>query len=199
MAQTITCAFCETTQPNAWYCVTCGLALHAIPAPTAEDAPPEGFEATLHDTSEAPELEVAPLLELETTHYDPALALSTQPLPGLETTQVEMDGGAEISFEPEVIPGFEPTSEDSGDGLVSGPVPRPSTCEWCGFPQSRGRLCNACGRSRTRVLVEEQGAKSRNAQEEEHSPRRCAECGSPVIHGQACRICGASSVPRSSE
>lgn len=180
MEHQITCRVCETVQPNAWYCATCGMPLHTIPSPEWVDPPPQGFEPTQLDEAN---VEAAPVPGLEVTRYDDVPELASLPVPGLEH-------GSETPPEYELltpviqpVPGFEPTS----DTFETTPIdPQAAVrCEWCGYPQASGRVCDYCGRARTRVLrsVEGEG-------DDESLVAVCGACGARGANGRACPVCG---------
>lgn len=178
MEHQITCRVCETVQPNAWYCATCGLALHTIPSPEWVDPPPDGFERTHVDD---PSVAVEPIPGLEVTRYDDVAAVASDDVPEIERaseTSLELDL---LTPQVETVPGLEPTS-DTFERLPVDPQAA-TRCEWCGYPQATGRVCDHCGRARTRVLNAVEG-------DRDSLVVVCAACGARGASGRACPVCG---------
>lgn len=192
MSQLITCQVCETTQENAWYCATCGLPLHVIPAPEAQGGPPEGFEPTRLDDD--PFADIDPLPGLELTRHDVVGTVDAEPVPGLEellelaepaasssALLVEIDLLAEIDGAP--LPGFEPTREDFERSAAE--VRSDRTCPYCGHEQAAGRVCDACGRARERLV------RARVSVADDEARVVCRACGGRVkASAQLCSECG---------
>lgn len=145
---------------------------------------------------------ITPLPGLMPTISDPALLMWDEEVPGLEQTIA--DPVPEVSVE--YIPGFEPTApgfldlpgeDDVLPGLERFPEAEklmppeagrtPRRCPYCGYEQAEGRICNNCGRSKSRLLVGDPAAVAEMMNE---TSIRCVACGDTVPHRLQCVGCG---------
>lgn len=145
---------------------------------------------------------ITPLPGLEPTIGDPVLLLWDEPLEGLEPTIAEPVADVPTEF----LDGFEPTApgfidlpgeDDVLPGIERFDEPEktmpeaarrtPKRCPYCGFVQDTGRICNHCGRSKTRLLVGDPDAVAELMNEVNI---RCVACGDTVPHRLQCVGCG---------
>lgn len=188
----VTCEVCETVQIPASVCSECGMAMRLPPgvAPTGD-----------------PAIERMP--ELELTSFESVEALPAEAIPDLDPTIEAPAPDAPVEFVPDVEATahpegeYSPFDEDPSDDLDSvvpdierttlpfgrrtpAPESQPQFCPYCGHEQATGRLCDACGRSRTRILPNRTGVT-----EDDLPLFRCLGCGALVPHTVRCRECGA--------
>lgn len=179
-AHQVTCAVCETPQPPASLCANCGMRLK-VPAGMLKTADPAvervpDFEPTAAEA--VPELRAAAPVGLEQTCLEATPAVVAPIVEGFETTQqllIDLPGDERLAGL-EVADAFEKTS--GPDALD------PLDCPYCGFHQPVGRVCDNCGRMRTRVL-------RRVAGDPRDGPMvSCRGCGARVSHQTLCSDCG---------
>ena len=158
--QEVACPLCETVQPLSLECVECGARLPGVAAVLDVLTPPvEGLEQTRLDTSaaDAPPEEV-PGLEL-TPIADPHLDIADERL-------------------------AEMTEDDRATDLdLPTPEPDKTTCIYCGAAVT-GRVCDACGRSVTKVAPPPRGG-----QGDEQGQLICPGCQSKVPWVAFCEKC----------
>jgi DNA-directed RNA polymerase subunit RPC12/RpoP len=180
MAETpsIVCPVCSTSQPNAWFCVVCGKALHDLPKHLPVETP---VLPDLELTAAAPVVNAAvvPLEGLEPTHHAP------EPAPFGRIADVEPTAAAEVPMEP--LPGFEPTAV----AAPSAPTPYgPVVCRYCGTPWTPGtsRVCDRCG---GRIVVPDAYLGAGEGEPAEGRHVVCPSCGAwEQVPGRRCVGCG---------
>lgn len=156
----VACPLCETVQPLSLECRECGGKLPGARAALDVLTPPMvDLELTALDTSgaDAPP-EAVPGLEL-TPLADPALDIVDERLPDM-------------------------TDDDRAVDLdLPTPEPQLTTCPYCGSPVI-GRVCDACGRSVTKVAPPPKGG-----QGDGRTELVCPGCQSKVPWVEVCEKC----------
>lgn len=185
---------CETVQPPAWVCVTCGLSLKLkgrLP-PEQPIVPVEGLETNAPDSGG--ETFVERLGDLEPTGQAPTPDVRPAGIDGFEATaQLEIldpfgDDGSDR------VPDLERTCEpfERTAGLTGEASPN---CPWCGYVQATGRVCDHCGRSRTRILAPLPAPVARARRPGDDDRVRCPACGAKVLPARLCSDCGTPLAP----
>lgn len=182
----VECEVCQTRQPPRTRCATCDMPMR-LPTgvrPVA-DPPIEPLEGLEHTILDPALLLFDDVVEgLEPTHAAPVFDLPSDPVPGLEQTEHEdvlLIGGVDVVPGLESSETFERTTPESAAAV-------PEECPYCRFRQPEGRVCNACGRAKVRLLVGDPDAKARLLADERV---RCRLCGETVPRQSSCRVCGA--------
>jgi len=170
MGEWVTCEVCDTVQPPATLCQTCGLRLHLPEGTVLEGDPPIEVPPDIERSRDAPvgEVEVDPPPGLVSTAGDEFAELMQLP----ETTE-----DSETTLPPE---GLEPTAEPFERTAVDPVLAR--FCPYCRQPAA-GRVCDRCGWAISRVLPPAPA----HADEADH----CPSCGARQSGGSVCRDCGA--------
>lgn len=174
----VVCPVCETRQPNSWFCVVCGKALHVLPK---------------HVPVTTPALE-----DLELTGLDaPRTNIAVQSLEGFESTHHvaapspagPVSDGESVDFDITLVSDLEDSDTAGGEPVT--PL-APVTCRACGTPWTPGasRICDGCG---MRLTIPGTGPGSRSLADptrpEERAP--CPSCGARDQGvGERCRNCG---------
>ncbi len=180
---TVTCEVCGLIQTPQSACARCGLLLK-VPKELARAGDPP----------------IEPLPDLEPTRWEPD-GLERQ---GIPAPPLDIERGREESIGDvwvERVLGLEPTAERDSSDPPGQPVPglepatepfektvgpealTPTVCPYCGYRQSSGRVCDYCGRVRSRVLPGIGG-------DGEAVTVMCAACGARVLPGALCSDCG---------
>jgi ribosomal protein L32 len=186
----VKCAVCETVQPPATLCATCGVPLH-LPRgvvltadPVIESIP--DFEATSPRLVSTTVEDVMP--DLEITVNPRVSDVPSEFVPGFEPTEELL---LDLPGVDETVPDLEHTVEEF---QKTPPLPPElaNRCQYCGSVQASGRLCDNCGLVRSKVI------ESAEARDGDLAKVRCPGCGSIVPHKELCTDCGAP-LPRSEE
>ncbi len=129
-SMTVVCPVCETSQPLAEECVTCGAKLPGgRNAPSARVDPLEGLEPTLI--------------------FDPRAEVPLERAPDLELTPL---GDPAVAVVPEMVPDIELDRFVDPDGPTA--LPDATVCVYCGAPVT-DRVCDNCGRATSKIAPPE--------------------------------------------
>lgn len=177
----VVCEVCETAQAPATLCANCDMPLklpkgvRPVADPPIERVP--GLEPNAFDDVQ---VYAAPIPDLELTHHDAAPEGVRTFVPGFEPTA---DLLLDLPGEDPVLAGLERTVEEFVPE-TSGAAYAPDACPYCGHVQPGARICDNCGRQRSRVL----GRAARRDVAGE--PVRCHACGARVEPAELCSDCG---------
>lgn len=179
----IKCEVCEMVQPPATLCANCGVALRLPPGtlPTA-DAPIErvpDFEATVGPRVGAVGGERS--ADIEDTLMPPTQEATREFVPGFEATENLV---LDLPGIDEVVPDLEHTTEEFQKTPATPGAD--NRCQYCGFVQASGRLCDNCGLVRSKVAPLSASARA----ERDLQRVRCPGCGAVVPLRELCSDCG---------
>lgn len=189
---TIVCPFCETSQPNAWDCSSCGRPLHDRPKNVAVQVETvDGLEQTRLDPTAMPAAEA--LLEgLETTSIIDSRTIATDGAdPNVEQTAL-VDSSA-IPEGTEAVELEATRIADEAPSLLAFEV----TCRFCNTPWRPGqsRFCTGCGMKvevPAPMLAQVAPLTAKETKAEEDLRRIvCPICGArQQLPGTTCTSCG---------
>lgn len=184
----IECPLCELSNDDAALeCAQCGRALLTFSEGGADVAPIEGL--TLSSFSgETARAQADEVVEgLEQTRFDPVRLAAVEALP-VEQTALAQEPGRPLAFEPGTLE-LE-TGREADDGARTAAPEENGSCPYCGVV-SAGKLCDGCGRRRTRYAAAPATAgPALRRQRRDGDDDFCPNCFGKIVWAAKCPECG---------